>query len=403
MVALPMRSFYFILSVIILIILIINICPVICDAPRFISDFPTSQTSTIPAEVPKVSANDQKGDASNDAGIVQRAYFPSNYDSAPIEIEKTIDPNETSDYVVDTPINVSVIIRSLSSYNLTGLRIKEEADDNFIIENNSGKCIILDPIYDSFNRINYSNGYEMNKINNYTLTTLVPCLRPREWVAYTYTVVPHKKGFLDADTLVNFGNSSYFKSKYSSWGIEVKPERFEVLSSSTGEADISENIKLIYTIKYFGNNLNKKNFRVKLDNSSQDFVCVCDEEGYLNFNSSEYQLFNPTIRYKKTGTYYLPNIIINNVPYAVSGPRTISIEDIWIRYKEFSNFALTLINIAAFIIISLLLRPFKGIEKCLNEIQEELQKMPNQIIPPKNESPKIVGHNVEPLKNGSKE
>ena len=71
----------------ILILSIIDINPLSCQPELFHSQLYSSQTQTITDKEPKVNENIQKSDAPSNSGTTQRAYFPSNYDSAPIEIE----------------------------------------------------------------------------------------------------------------------------------------------------------------------------------------------------------------------------------------------------------------------------------------------------------------------------
>lgn len=371
-------------------LLLIYISFIVCADCAFtppIWDSPTATATreSVSSGTPIASGSDlnQKSDSSNYHETIQKAYFPSNYDSSPIELEKSIEPNETSDYVVNAPIDIRVLIRSSSSYNLTDLIIKEETDADLEIKNDSAKLLIIDPVHESFNKINYSNGYSMNKINDNTISTSISCLRPQKWISYTYTVVPKKRGFLNADTLVNFGNNSYYKSKYASWGIRVNPEKFEVVLVPGKDEEYSDtNIGLSYKIKYLGNNPNTHNFNVRLEDSSQEFICVNNKTRNLTFNSSEYGYYCPTIRYKKIGTHYLPNILINDIPYSADGPQTICIDDYIIRNKEFLNFGIAILNIVVaafniivFLFVSLYYREFKNIETTLRGIQEELHKM----------------------------
>jgi hypothetical protein len=214
-------------------------------------------------------------------------------------------------------------------------------------------------------------GAPVNQSDNNTLSIFLPFLRPQTWVVYKYVVVPHKTGFLDADTLVNFGNSSYYKSRYVPWGIKINPEEFEVtLNPEKDEEDSGTDINIFYNIRYLGIIPNGHNFSVSLDDSSKEFNCTNNKTQTLTFNSSEYQLYSPTVKYNKIGEHYLPNILIDNIPYPAKGPQTITIDDFFIRNKDSLDIILQILSIIVAIFVALGYIEFRNIERSLRDIKK---------------------------------
>lgn len=319
----------------------------------------------------------------------ETAYFPSDHESSPIDIEKD-SVNNSMEYVQNVPITVSVIIRSESSYNLTDLIIKEETNQYLKIKNNSARYRVINPAHERFNKINYSLGTPINQLDENTLTIFLPFLRPQTWIAYRYVVVPDRTGFLDADTLINFGNNSYYKSKYVPWGLKINPEEFEVTLNPGEDVEYTGySIPLHYTIRYLGIIPNQNKFSVKLDDSSDEFNCTNEKTKILIFNSSEDQHFSPVVEYKKMGEHYLPSvIIIDNISYPVKGPQTITIDNYFIRYRDPINLVL---QAAAFLVSAaalLIYREFRRIDKSLCDIRNEIRYMrksnePIPFVPPR--------------------
>lgn len=314
----------------------------------------------------------------------ETAYFPSDHESSPIDIEKDSEPNNSMEYVQNVPITVSVIIRSESSYNLTDLIIKEETNQDLKIKSNSARYRVINPAHERFNKINYSLGAPINQLDENTLTIFLPFLRPQTWIAYRYVVVPNRTGFLDADTLINFGNNSYYKSRYVPWGLKINPEEFEVTLNPGEDVEYTgHNIPLHYTIRYLGIIPNQNKFSVRLDDSSDEFNCTNDKTKTLIFNSSEYRRFSPVVEYNKIGEHNLPSIIIDNISYPAKGPQTITIDNYAIRYRDPINLVL---QAAAFLVSAaalLIYKEFRKIDKSLRDIRNEIRYMrePDELLP----------------------
>jgi hypothetical protein len=294
----------------------------------------------------------------------ETAYFLTGT-SSPIEIDKWTYPETKNGHPVNNPIYVYVDIKSKTAYPIENIQVKEETNQALIINNTWGYCKI-DPIRECFNEINISrtSGRKlMGKINNNSIIINITRLDPKEWIRYNYTLLPQMEGIYYADTLVRIGsNTSDFKDLFLPLKINIEPmiNEFNVIPQADKyQAYTEENITIVYTIRYLGNNPSKCKFNAMLDPNRRDFDCVNNKSAELIFdNIIKTQNFSSTMHFNQIGPQPIPGITISDShfssnPILIPLAGSLNIDTMYLRYKVIWDYFIQFVSILVSILIGI--------------------------------------------------
>jgi hypothetical protein len=277
-----------------------------------------------------------------------------------IDIKRDLVPKKNS-YLLNEDILVFVEIKMLKfrdmDEKIDNAIIYELVDKDLNLKNKSEKGYIIYNLSD-LNELKYNLSFKNItspycdiKWNKNLATLTVNNLNPWARTVYWYNITPKKAGTYKINTIVR---SKYFSDIELPLAIDVSTSGLYDVSIVTSKNDIVQNEKLDVTfgITYLGNGQDNAIIKMECPPNAPFIILNNHNNSTIikhSFNKLETFLQNVTIKYPKTGTYYVPGIWVDESYY--SEDKTITVESFFAKYWQIIQFFIVMGSIVTGILV----------------------------------------------------